>query len=265
MPMLIRILVVYILANLFYISPVQSTIMVLNDLTHENIASPGEKYPGGVELQNASREVKSVRIYQTDYWFSHTGESRYDNPGTLERSNASWVTVSELFLTLQPGEVRMVGYEVAVPSDAALRGTYWSVIMVEGIQPPDPSVNNAGMAIQTVMRYAVQIITHIGETGTSDLEFVNLGLTRKDQVPALEVDIANTGERSLRPVLSIDLIDQAGSVVATITAERKRIYPGTSARILLRLEGIKPGSYSGVIIADCDEEHVFGADVNLEI
>lgn len=262
---MIRFLAVFILSSLLQNSPVKATIMVLNDLTHENQSAPGEKYQGGVQVQNASAEVKSVRIYQTDYWFSHTGESRYDHPGTLKRSNASWITISEVFLTLQPGEIRTVGYEVTVPADETLRGSYWSVIMLEGIQPPDPSRPNAGMAIQTVMRYAVQIVTHIGETGTSDLEFINLSVTREDQVPTLGVDIQNTGDRALRPALSIDLIDQAGTVVATITAERKRIYPGTSARILLSLQGVKPGTYSGVIIADCDEEHVFGAELNLEI
>jgi len=262
---MIRRLTVYFVLSLLLPLSVSATIMVLSDLTQEETVSPGGKYKGGIQLQNASGEVKSVRIYQTDYWFSHTGESRYDDPGTLERSNASWINVSELFMTLQPNEIRMVGYEVTVPAIDSLRGSYWSVLMVEGIQPPDTSSLRTGMAIQTVMRYAIQIITHIGASGSSDLEFLNVGVTRQNNLPVIEVDIRNMGDRALRPAVSIDLFDSAGTLLGTIAAERKRIYPGTSARILLSLEGMTPGSYSGVIIADCDEEHVFGANVNLKI
>lgn len=262
---MIRRLAAYLVLTLLIPFSVSANIMVLSDLTQEETALPGGKYQGGIQLQNASAEVKSVRIYQTDYWFSHTGESRYDDPGTHERSNASWINVSERFLILQPNEIRMVGYEVTVPSADSLRGSYWSVIMVEGIQPPDTLSRRTGMSIQTVMRYAIQIITHIGESGSSDLEFLNVGVTRQDNLPAIEVDIRNMGDRSLRPAVSIDLFDSAGTLVGTIAAERKRIYPGTSVRILLPLDGVQPGSYSGVIIADCDEEHVFGANVNLKI
>jgi hypothetical protein len=33
----------------------------------------------------------------------------------------------------------------------------------------------------------------------------------------------------------------------------------------LRLDGIKPGNYNGVLVADCNDDHVFGTNVSFEI
>ena len=71
-----------------------SSIVILNGLTHENQVLPGESYRGTIQIQNASEKSRSVRVYQRDYWFSYTGESKHDPAGTMERSNASWISFS---------------------------------------------------------------------------------------------------------------------------------------------------------------------------
>ena len=241
-----------------------ASIMVLNGLTHERQVSPGDRYVSGIEIQNASDQVKSVRLYQVDYRYVAGGESFYDEPGTLPRSNARWVEVSSLMVTLQPNETRTVDFEVLVPQDDSLNGTYWSVIMVEGIEA-DPTKPQSGVSIQTVMRYAIQVITHIGETGNVDLQFLKMELKKENNMVQLEVDIENTGERAVRPEVGISLFDASENPVQVVTAERKRIYPGSSVRFVLNIDYSVPGQYSGILVADCDEEHVFGANVNLEI
>lgn len=254
-------ILIFLIAN---VTGSMASIMVLNGLTHENHVSPGDSYVSGIEIQNASDQEKSVRLYQVDYRYVAGGESFYDEPGTLPRSNARWVEVSSLLVTLQPNETRMVDFEVSVPQNDSLNGTYWSVIMVEGIEA-DPTRPQSGVSIQTVMRYAIQVITHIGETGKVDLQFTKMELKKENNIVQLEVDIENTGERAVRPEVGISLFDASGNPVQVVTVERKRIYPGSSVRFLLNIEHSVPGQYSGILVADCDEEHVFGANVNLEI
>jgi hypothetical protein len=36
-----------------------------------------------------------VKIYQNDYRFDHEGRTSYDEPGTIARSNSSWITMSQ--------------------------------------------------------------------------------------------------------------------------------------------------------------------------
>jgi hypothetical protein len=241
-----------------------SNIIVLNGLTHENQAQPGDSYRGTIQIQNASEKMKSVRIYQRDYWFSYTGESKHDPAGTMERSNADWISFNPELLNLGPNETTEVTFEVTVPQDS-LAGTFWSVIMVEGIIPPDTTNYSSGVTINTAIRYAVQVVTNIGETGTSDIQFLGMELGKEEETNLLYVALENTGERMLRPELALELFDDSGNSLGVLKAERRKTFPGTSVMITLRLEGIKPGNYNGVLVADCNDDHVFGTNVSFEI
>lgn len=242
-----------------------ANIVVVNGLTHEFQVVPGQEYNGAIEIQNASDEAKSVKIYQTDYWFSFTGESRHDDPGSMERSNAGWIKPGLSFVTLQPNETQMITFEIKVPQANNLNGTYWSVIMVEGVENPDPETAKTGFTINTVVRYAIQVVTDFANSGNANLEFIRLGLVSEEGIPVLEADIENTGDRLLKPVLSIEIFNEHGDSQGVIRIDRRRIYPGTSIRAHIRLEGIKPGHYSGVLIADCGDDYVFGTQLNLEL
>ncbi len=249
----------------FFAQFVNANIVILNGLTHENTVQTGEIYRGAIQIQNTADTQKSVRVYLRDYWFSYTGESKHDPPGTLERSNAEWITFTPELLTLEANEITTIDFEVKIPDDNELNGTYWSVLMVEGIVPPDTSDFSSGVTIRTAIRYAVQIVTNIGNSGSSDLQFAGLELLKQDENNVLDVIIENVGERVLRPEVSIELFDESGNSVGTIKEERRKTYPGTSIKVSLILEGIKPGNYTAILVADCDEDHIFGTNLSLEI
>ncbi len=242
-----------------------ANILVLNGLTHETVSQPGGTYRERIEIQNSGTEKKDVRIYIRDYWFSYTGESRHDEPGTLTRSNASWVQFNPELLTLAPNEKGYVDFEVNVPQNDSLKGTYWSVIMVEGIVPPDTTASSGGVKINTAIRYAVQIITNIGETGKYDLQFAGMELVQDGEQKVLNVAIENTGEFILKPEVSIEIFDAAGNSAGIFKADRRKTFPGTSITSSIILEGIKPGNYTAILVADCDEDHIYGTNLSIEI
>jgi len=257
----------FVFVFIFLFVPVamlNATIVVLNGLTHENQIQSGESYRGVIEVQNTGDFEKGVRIYLRDYWFSYLGESRHDPGGTLERSNAHWINYNPELLNLSPGEKATIDFEVQVPQNDSLSGTYWSVVMVEGITKPD-TTRRTGVTINTAIRYAVQIITNIGNSGIRDIQFLGLDLARENENNVLNVFIENTGERLLRPELALELFDEAGNTAGIVKADPRKIYPGTSVGITLDLQGIKPGNYNGVLVADCDEDHVFGTNVSFEL
>nr|WP_321354382.1 hypothetical protein [uncultured Draconibacterium sp.] len=242
-----------------------ANIVVLNGLTHEDEVEVGSNYRGAIQVQNTGTEAQSVKVYQRDYWYSFSGESRHDEAGTLARSNADWIKYTPTLLTLQPNEMAMIDFEVNVPDNDTLNGTYWSVIMVEGIQPEDTSASS-GVKIRTAIRYAVQIITNIGSTGKRDLQFLGMELTPgEDETQVLNVAIENTGERILKPELNLELFNAEGESIGVFKAERRKTYPTTSILLSLPLEGVKPGAYAAVLIADCDEDNIFGTNITLEL
>ena len=243
----------------------EAGIVILNGLTHENEAHPGERYRGTIEIQNTGETKESVRVYLRDYFYTHTGETRHDPAGTLERSNAPWMNYNPELLNLGPNEKAVVEFEVLVPENELLQGTFWSVIMVEGIVPPDTAKFKQGVTINTAIRYAVQIVTNIGKTGASDLRFLGLELDRQGENKLLNVLIENTGERMLRPEVTLELFDNEGNSAGIFKADKRKTYPGTSIKVEVLLKGIKPGSYSGMLVADCGEDQIFGTNVSFEL
>lgn len=244
---------------------VSGSIVVLNGLTHEHTVDQGETFKGIIEVQNTANIERHVKAYQRDYLFDYTGESKHDVPGTVSRSNSGWITFNPELFVLGPGEKTTIEYEIKVPMGDSLTGTFWSVIMVEGIIPPDTTKSGKGVTINTAIRYAVQIVTNIGNSGTSDLQFLGLNLFKNDKVNILDVILQNTGERQLKPEISFEIFDEKGISAGIFKSERRKTFPGTSIKTSLPLEGIKPGKYAGVLVADCDENHVFGTNFSFEI
>lgn len=259
----------YILVSLIFciseIGKISASILITNGLTHEFSVNPGGKSGGTVHLLNNSDQPRTVRLFQTDYKFTYTGESSYDQPGTSDRSNAGWITISQSFVTLQAREERQVAFGLTVPEKTGLIGTYWSVIMVEGVPDLNPDAASAGIRINTVLRYAVQIVTHIGDSGERNLVFRDLSVVEEDGEVLLAVILENQGERGLRPFLSLELIDEYGHSLGLRRTDPKRIYPGTSLTYTIPLDGVNPGNYMGVLIADGDDDYVFGTNLSLEL
>ncbi len=261
----ITLVIILIVVVFFNISNLKASIVVLNGLTHENTAQKGETYRGTIVLQNTADNEKSAKIYLRDYWFSYTGESKHDPAGTLERSNANWITFNPELATLKGGETVTVNYEVTIPENDSLRGTYWSVIMVEGVIPPDTTNIKTGVKINTAIRYAIQIVTNVGNTGISDIQFLGLELEKEIDQNVLNIAIENIGECVLKPEMSLELFDQSGNSAGILKSERRKTFPGTSTKATIFLEGIKPGTYNGVLVADCGEDRMYGTNLSLEI
>jgi len=232
-------------------------------LSHKKTAQIGETYKGIILVRNSGEEEQEVKIYQTDYLFFADGSNIYGEPGKLKRSNAKWITFSPHCLIIPPRQVGVVNYTVKVPDDKSLKGTYWSMIMVEGIDKSSPEMlkpekGKIQIGIRTVVRYGIQMITNIGDTGSRKLNFVKTKLKKR----VLQIDIENTGERALRPFVYAKLYDENGHYVGKYEGGTSGIYPGCSVRYKIDLSKIPEGKYKTLIVADCGGDHIFGANTH---
>ncbi|MCJ7682249.1 MAG: hypothetical protein MUP70_16100, partial [Candidatus Aminicenantes bacterium] len=112
---------------------IQANIGVLNGLTHEHIVRKGQHVEGVIILKNSSDEPEEARLYLQDFSFNYEGKKEYTNPGTLSRSNSFWVQFSPSRVTVPPQETMEVKYTIQIPLDDELSGTFWSILMVEGV------------------------------------------------------------------------------------------------------------------------------------
>lgn len=245
-------------------------VSVPSGLTYEKEAPPGGTYKGAIQLINTGKGPQEVKIYQTDYLFFCDGSNIYGEPGKDPRSNADWITFSPRRLTIPPKGTAQVGYTVQVPDDKALVGTYWSMLMVEGISSSSPEAVKKekgiiSMGISQVIRYGLQMITQIDDTGARKLKFVKTKLLKTDEKRILQIDMENTGQRWLRPGLWVELYDEKGIAAGKFEGEKLRIYPGTSVRFRIDLSRAPEGKYKSLVVADCGDDDLFGATYTFKL
>ena len=240
-----------------------ASIEVLGSLKHIENGKPGDVIKGEIKIQNNDNTDQEVKVYQTDLLYNHKDNTFYDNPGSHKRSNANWIQYSPKSVILKAKEIRTIQYEITVPKNDTLKGTYWSVLMVEGVVPIDPT-QKGDLSIRTVTRYAIQVVTEIADKGKGSLKFLEPTLVKEGTKLFLAVDLVNNGDHYISPDVSIELFDDKGTSVKVIKISKKGLYPTTSTRFRFDLEGIPSGkTYQAMIVAAGLDNDVFGLEYTL--
>jgi len=262
-------------------------VLVMGELTRERTLQPGETFEGMINLKNTGETSCRVDVYQADYLFYADGSNIYGEPGSAVRSNANWLSVAPNRLTIPPNEMASVYYTVRVPQIQELAsaygnvqvqvlespdliGTYWSMVMVEpvaqtGAETIEDETRNVKMGIQTKIRYGIQMVTNIGDTGSRRIKFSNKKLINQDGRKIFQMDIENIGERWLSPAVWVEIYDNHGAKVGRFESSKKRIYPGCSVRHKVDLTNVPKGKYKALVVADNGDEYVFGAKYDFGI
>ena len=244
-------------------------ISIEGGLTNEKVSKAGETYQGEIVIKNQEDTPQELKIYQSDYRFNYEGQTTYGEPGKDARSNARWISFSPSRLTVPPNEKATINYTVTVPGDRALVGTYWSMLMIECLPESSPEASDQkekklALGITQVMRYAVQIITHIGDTGTKKIKFLKTEILKEKESRILQVDVENEGEILLRPQLWTELYAADGTSMGRFQGEQYRIYPNTSKRFRIDITKVPTGTYKALVVADCGENDLFGIQYTLK-
>lgn len=256
---------------LFYSVNSLAAVSVLGELTRRYIVKPGGTYEGIVFLRNKGDKTQEVKIEKRDYLFYKDGSNRFDEPPSHPRSNAPWISLSPSKVTIPPGETIVVNFKIHVPDDQKLTGTYWSVLMIEPLEPIAPETllksedKKLTMSLKIVVKHAIQIITDIGDTGTTRIKFLDKRIVEKEGKKILEVDIENTGERWFTPQLWIEIFDREGKSLGKLQGNKARIFPGCSVKFSVDINEVPKGKHKALIVAEGAEEKVFGTRMNLNI
>jgi len=243
-----------------------SQIYISSSMTQRESASYGQTYYGSIKIMNAGTKNEIVRLYKNDYQFYADGTNIYGEPGSTSRSNANWIQLIQEEVTIAPSKEAEIRYTVKVPPEESLVGTYWSLVMVQAITDTifDPEKDTDSLGISTGVRYGVQIVTNIGETGEPDLLFSNPSMNQQESTYLLQVDTENTGERYISFIPYVDLYSDRGLYIGRFESRRRGLYPGTSVRIQIPFPDVLPGKYRAQVIADGGDNDLFGVIYALE-
>lgn len=241
-------------------------IAVVGSTQDERVTRQGDRYTGSITVMNESDTEQNVRVYQTDYMFFADGNSPFAAPGTNARSNAGWVKLSATTVRMAPRSQSVVTYDVTVPADDRLHGTYWSAIMFEAMRDVRAAGGKPAVAVGSTIRYAVQLASHLPDTTARAIAFGGSRLAVDSAGrPVLEIDVENSGTRAYRPLLWIEVYDAQGALRAKVQQQRGLLYPGTSLRQRFALGEVGTGAHKIILYADTGDESVFASEFRVEL
>lgn len=243
-----------LLFSLLLVLSCEAKVLVVGELIREMTVQVGQTYKGIILLKNDGEKTREVKLYQTDYLFFSDGTNIYgEPPGKLERSNANWLIFSPTWVEIPPGQTVSISYTLKVPNDDSLVGTYWSMLMIEPLGEMEDLAltkelsegEQTNVSVRQVIRYGMQFVTHIGDSGTRDLK-----LDWKMEGRALQLDLENIGQRWLRPEIRVELYNKEGLLIGRFESKSGKmcIYPGTSVRHIIDLSDLPKGKYKWVAV-----------------
>ena len=234
-------------------------ILVAGDLLREFTLKPGASYQGEIVVKNPGDEPTGFEVSKSDYLYYADGSNEYPPPESIERSNASWISFSlPPEVTIQPEEEFPLNFEITVPEDPSLVGTYWSTIMIQSPRPPDEE-QQEGVGVRQVIRYGVQIAVHIGDTGERKIDLLEVKRLRSDGKKSIQVNVKNVGQHAVSPIARAELYDDSGKQYGPFKGTEYMIYPGCSVSYKVALEDVPDKKYEGVIIIDNGDQYIWGA------
>ncbi len=247
-------------------------LIITGDSAVWHRTNAGEISKGAIQVYNEKESPESIRIYTTDYLYQADGSSLFENAAGHNRSNQAWITLDHKQIDIPAKSSATVRYTLHTPDSPDIQGSYWSMIMIEPIspellQPPSEETGELRMAIKHITRFAIQIISNVGNTTIVDLEFKDfqLGKTENNDEITIDIEIAGKGERITRTDLWVEIYDQNQGLVGKYSSDPFGLHPGCSRMARINIPSLTEGTYQALIVADCGEDDVFGVQTELVI
>lgn len=219
-------------------------------LIHTANIKPGETQNVQITLINDGDAADQVQLKLVDYSSNTEGYTFHDDYGNLPRSNAKWVSLSERQITLKPKEQHAFAYTIRAPSDPHLKGSYWSVLLIES---------------NVKVRFTHHIISNVGTSIDAKLKVIDKQVKEISGQRYLCIDVANQGELSLHPKVSLRLYNEDGTFKTTLEGAAEHIYPDYSQRYFLSIDTLPSEKFTGFLLIDNGDEHLFGDSFSIQL
>jgi hypothetical protein len=212
---------------------------------------------GVIEVRNTGDDSETLTLLLKDYATRAPDTRDIMDTGTTDRSLGSWISLEQDAMTVPAGQLRSIPYQIQVPDDLAMEGSYWTILMLEEGSTPSVAVGN-GMSLLQRSRIATRVLVNVSG-GSRVVTFTASGLEQQGERTLFYTDIENTGTTALPLAPKLELYDQRGQKQATYRGQQATLYPGSSWRYSIDLTAAPPGDYTAILIADGGDGALFGA------
>jgi len=236
------IFLIELLAGVLFAPLLQANTNINSPEIDAHNVEAGEVYHGAIELVNKSDHSKLINIQLADIAVSPNGETIFYDPGTMARSNSSWISLNRKKIIIASGQTEIVKYSVGVPSGNALKGEYRSSLIFTEINT-DWNALGAG----NKNKHVIQLISRIDQPEDGKLHILETSVIQSLSDTHIFVKIENTGYGHLSTALWAEVYDMGGAFIGRFQAEEKFLYANQQTSVTIPLKGLSIGKYRAIL------------------
>ena len=147
------------------------------------IADAGQQQVQFVEVTNPSKDyMLELAVSLEDWTYTPLGDNRMEPKGTLANSCAAWISFSEPYFTLQPGESKRVQVTMQVPKNfvsQAENPVHTAMLFITQLNPRARERSD-GANIRLAVRSGIKIYHRPNAREVQDVEIDNISYLQVD-------------------------------------------------------------------------------------
>jgi len=214
------------------------------------VVDAGQNQSQTVDVTNPSKDFTlDLAVSFEDWQYNLFGENELAKAGTLANSCAAWVSVSEPFFSLKPGETKRLNVNMAVPQAiqySQAMPVHTVMLFVTQLNPRQ-GIDKEGANIKIAVRSGIKLYHRFNGKNNTDLDITNVTYNTPDSAARyLAVDYTNTGNVWLEGRLSVELINQEGGKKIMLDQQGFYTLPNDQRR---QLVGLPPDLAKGTYLA----------------
>lgn len=244
---------------------------------HDFTGAPGDVLNGAVIVNSGTDKAIGLTVTSADLVRAPEAVGSYElstDAGKEPRSMLPWLSYSPDTFDL-PAKARMsINYQIKVPNDPTLKGTYWAALVVAGLPTqeelqaqPAPSPGKSAVGVRFVFRYIVLITVTIQGAEPPQDKFTKISIEETDSGPVVVAEMENSSTTFSRPQYWLQLKDSAGQttyasdkLTVTLLPESKRLM-----KMAFTEKPLPAGQYLLLIVADYGAPKLIGAQAKLSV
>ncbi|MGN5954837.1 hypothetical protein ACP6L2_09520 [Sphingobacterium lactis] len=149
------------------------------------ISDPGQQQIKFIDISNPSTDYAlELGVSFEDWSYSETGDNVLSPKGSLANSCANWLSVSEPYFSLAPGESKRLQVIMNVPKDLNLESdnsVHTSMLFITQLNPK-ASADKAGATIRLAVRSGIKIYHRLNSRPQQDVEITNISYLMTDSI-----------------------------------------------------------------------------------
>lgn len=224
------------------------------------VVDAGQNQIQYVDVSNPSKDYAlDLAVSFEDWAYSITGDNVLSPKGSLPTSCANWLSVSEPFFSLKPGETKRLQLQMQVPADvhySEALPVHTTMLFVTQLNPR-ASQEREGANIRLAVRSGIKIYQRFNGRSKADLEINNLEYHSVDSVGQyLELDFETKGNIWMEGQLRTEFLNQETGERHKVEDARFYSLPGDLRKqFVLIPKNLKAGNYLATMMLFYGEDN----------